>query len=180
MKDQISLLSGAEEVVCTMGTLSHFAMFCKPGTKFTILMHTDEFLKPQAFINKVSNIQWTLVDTSQNLFYSTFWRGVHLVGASKYWKDYVLEEWGESVEDDTLRNNCYEYIKKWCEFYNEKPHWFVDDIERNDAISMFSRIYRTVFGKEIDKNRFGLKKLNDKKNKDLRRYKNLLDWSKNF
>ncbi len=178
VKDQVRLLAGAEEVVCTLGTLSHLALFCKPGTKFTMLTHTDELLQAQALINKVSGVDWTVVDVSQNIFFATHWRGIHLIGPNQNWSRYVKEKWGEYVEPNLNKEECFEYIKDLCKHYEAFPKRFIADVERNNAYEVFSRIFDIMLGKEMDKNLFDYENYKDdrlRKRMAERKLKNLLE-----
>ena len=177
VRDQLGMLSGAEEVVCTLGTLSHLALFCKPGTKFTMLTHTDELLQAQALINKASGVHWIIVDVSQNIFYATHWRGIHLIGPNQHWKKYVKEEWGENIEWELNKDDCFEYIKDLCKHYESYPKRFITDMERNDAFSVFLRIFHVMLGREFDKKRFEFEKYSERGIRN--RHKKLLDAWKN-
>ena len=119
IKDQISLLSGAKEVVTTLGSLAHFALFCKKNTKFTILTRTsNDTLLAQCLVNEASSVNWTIIDVSQNLLYANRVMGVNLLGSTNYWKEYVKDTYGITLSDNTIPSNCYEYLCRWCSYYS--------------------------------------------------------------
>ena len=118
IKEQISMLSGADEIVSTLGSLSHFAIFCKPGTKFTMLTRVDNnTLCPQCLINEARNIDWYIVDASLNFLpLQNRSCGVCLLGETKHWKKYVKEKYGEEIQQEYWPYKLEDFIKSWC-FY---------------------------------------------------------------
>ena len=117
IKEQISLISGADEIACILGTLTHWALFCKPGTKFIMLTRDkNHTCMHQCLINQAKNIDWYIIDVSLNFLYSEQ-VGVHLIGATNNWKKFVFEHFNETVIDESWKNLCFEYLCKWGQFY---------------------------------------------------------------
>lgn len=117
--DQISLISGADEIVSIMGSLTHFALFCKPATKFVMLTRTrNDTLLPQCIVNQISGVDWKIVDVSLNFLYGNRATGVNLIGSTTCWKDFVLDQYGITLQEEPCSGSaCFTYIKKWCYFY---------------------------------------------------------------
>ena len=120
IEEQISMIAGADEIVSTLGSLSHFALFCKPGTKFTILNRVDnDTLYPQCLINEAKKIDWYIVDASMNFLpIQERGGGVSLLGETKYWKQFIKEKYNETINTETWKDKLDEYIDKWCYFYS--------------------------------------------------------------
>ncbi len=155
LAEQVGIMFNADEVVSTSGTLSHLALFCRPTTKFTILAHSDllrmlEYSHLQMCINKLTGINCVLIDVSQNFLYNEFWRGVHLIGPNQHWKKYVLENWNEEIDDDSLDTSAADYIRKWLLFYENHPHphALTDYYHANNPETIFMRLYQVFFGKK--------------------------------
>ncbi|MBQ7478364.1 MAG: glycosyltransferase family 61 protein [Selenomonadaceae bacterium] len=124
--EQIAILSHAEEVACIMGSLSHWALFCKPGTKFTMLTRVnDDTLASQCLVNEASGIDWYIVDVSMNFLYAHRAYGVCLLGPTFYWKRFVLETYGAFDDDDSWKYAYHEYLLQWCDFYLGRDVQFI-------------------------------------------------------
>ena len=137
ISDQIALISGADEIVTYLGTLSHWALFCKPGTKFTILLRVDETpdliqtMVRQSIINEASKIDWRMVSVERNFLAAAHGVGVCLIGPTEYWEQYVREQFDEHVDgDESIPMEIVdEYINRWCRFTEPMFKTRVDTIK---------------------------------------------------
>ena len=124
-KEQIALITGAEEIVCHMGTLAHWSMFSRPGVKWTFLTRVDDFRSRQMLINKATGIDWYLVSTSMNFMHSDQGGGVCLLGPTEYWRKYVLEHYRERLDEDDMRvptGIVDDYVRHWCAYFSKPNH----------------------------------------------------------
>ena len=115
---QISLIMGADEVAATMGTLTHFAMFCKPTAKFIMLNREHNDDTPfQRIVNNVFE-NYYIVDVCKTIMYAIHSSGLYLLGSTKYWKDFVADYFGEYIEEDDdisyLEDSLDKYVDSWC------------------------------------------------------------------
>ena len=122
LRDQIGLVSGADEIVSTLGSLSHFAMFCKPETKFIMLERADSgVVGIQCLINEATQIDWYIVDVSKNFLYCNRYTGASLLGSTPHWAQFVSDHFGEHIEanDDKFffSESLDKYITFWCKKY---------------------------------------------------------------
>lgn len=119
--EQISLVMGADEIAATMGTLTHWAMFCKPTANFIILTRTHAPLPFQTFINEAFKANYFIIDASKNFLYAEQTLGVCLLGANKYWKKFVADYFGEQIEEDDdalyFADALDKYLNFWCRRY---------------------------------------------------------------
>ena len=124
--NQIALIAGAKEIVTYLGTLSHWALFCKPDTKFTMLMRVDDALDfdqtkvRQSLINEASGVDWELVSVARSFLFALHGLGECLIGSTEHWKKYVLDRFGEHLDPDEeipceIADN---YIERWCQFFS--------------------------------------------------------------
>lgn len=115
---QISLIMGADEVASTLGTLSHFAMFCKPTAKFIML--NREHIDNTPFQRIVNNVfkNYYIIDVCKTIMYATRSSRRYLLGSTKYWKDFVADYFGEYIEEDDdisyLEDSLDKYVDSWC------------------------------------------------------------------
>ncbi len=131
MREQLALLKGADEIVCIQGTLSHWALLCRPKTKITILNKTDSPLPLQCLINEASEVDWCIVNTARNFMYAQRLIGVCMVGVTKQWQEFVMDRFGEHVSEDNnifLQKSLDEYIGYWCKRYVRTKH-LVDSLK---------------------------------------------------
>lgn len=172
--EQISILYGAEEIVTTLGSLSHFAMFCKKGTRFTILTRVDNDILPaQCLVNEASEVKWCIVDVSLNFLFATRVYGVNQIGVTKFWKMYVKDMYGEIIEKDSIQDSCYEYLKKWCTFYSN-PHQY-KKIASKDFFEFFNRMHKVLCGIELDKKNYDIGMTKVDLQKKLLKYENYIN-----
>ena len=115
IEEQISMLAGADELASTMGSLSHLALFCKPGIKFTMLTRVDDdTLYPQCLINEAKDIDWYIVDVSMNLLPLRHRDcGVCLLGETTYWKQYIMEKYNDILQQESWQNKIKDFVKNW-------------------------------------------------------------------
>lgn len=117
--EQIQLVSNAEEVASSLGTLSHWALFCRPGTKFTMLTRVDETggLFVQSLINEMRKIDWYIVDVSINFLHQHHFLEPCLMGETQYWKQYVKQMYGEEIITETWRDHVSDYVNYYCQLH---------------------------------------------------------------
>jgi len=121
--EQISLIAGADEIAATLGTLTHWVMFCKPTAKFIMLNRIRTgVIDFQCFIHEAFNFaNYYIVDASKNFLFTDRTNGEVLLGSNKYWKAFVKDYFNEQIEedDDTLYfdDALDKYINSWCKRY---------------------------------------------------------------
>jgi len=134
--EQIALVMGADEIAAGMGTLTHFAFFCKPGAKFIQLNRTSTYHSTQSFVNDATKVDAYVINCSKNFLYANHWDSYLLYSATDCWKEFVADYFGEQIIesdaneyfDDALANYldywfrkyadnhdlCVKYVKKLC------------------------------------------------------------------
>ena len=146
LEEQISFLSGAQEVVCTEGTLSHLALFCQEGTKLIILRRVeDSILVPQFIVNQARKLRVTYIDVTFNFLPVKHTGGVFLYGPTKNFKLFLdankMDYRKEELEFD-INKYGLEYAKKWCLNYSNKRNFAsIADKDIVDVINSFCRCF---------------------------------------
>ncbi len=120
-EEQISLIMGADEIASTLGTLTHWALFCKPSAKFIMFPRTKQY--DGNFQRIVNNIfkNYYIVDVAKNFMYENHDGGECLIGSTKYWKEFVADYFGEQIDEDDdstyLSVALDKYTDFWCQKY---------------------------------------------------------------
>lgn len=117
---QVSFVSNADEIVCVLGSLSHFAIFCKPNSELTVLCRTStDTLEPQILVNQFSGIKCNIVDVSLNFLPANRVDGVEYIGISEHWKRFIHDKYGEEVLSEIeLNNPIFRYFQEFCRYYS--------------------------------------------------------------
>lgn len=148
LAEQISIVNDAEEIVAIMGSLTHWALFCRPGTKFTMLTRTNnDILDSQCLINEASQVEWYIVDTAMNLFYANRAVGVCLIGPTIFWQEYVQEHYHMQYEDDSWKNTYHEYLQDWTDYMLQPQRW--DMLKKVNPLSLLLRINKALHQNEL-------------------------------
>jgi len=143
LEEQLSLITGADEIASTEGTLSHWAMFCKPGVKFTMLTRNITAEPIQIFINDAFGIDnYYIVEAYKNFLYvHKHNEGVFFLGSNKHWKEFVADYFGEQIAE--YDDNSYlsvaldKYVNAWCKKYSDPKNF---DIWVSSLKSLCNRI----------------------------------------
>ena len=123
IKEQIAVITGADEVAAYMGTLAHWGLFCRAGVKWTFLTRVDEFTSRQCVIDEATGIDWYLVSTAKNFLHAAQGGGVCLVGSTEHWRKYVADHFGETLGEEKISQDiCDDYIEHWCKYFS-KPEY---------------------------------------------------------
>ena len=128
IKDQVALIKGADEIACVWGTLSHWAMFCRPGTKLIALNRkrfTPAAINRQPLINEASGVDYYRIDVYKNFMFVHPNSGVCMLGVTEAWKNFVRDYFGERIDyDDNIHFNelLDEYIVYWRDHYFKTTH----------------------------------------------------------
>lgn len=120
--EQVSLIMGADEIAAIMGTLTHWALFCKPNAKFITLLRTHDLMQLQTLVTEATpRVEYHIVDTSKNFLYANRSTGVCLLGSTKYWKEFVADYFDEQIDEDDdssyFNVELDKYIDFWCKKY---------------------------------------------------------------
>lgn len=135
VEEQISLIMGADEIAATLGTLTHWAMFCKPSTRFIMINRESSAQHIQIFINETFGINnYYIVDGYKKLLYvENHINGVFMLGSNKYWKKFVEDYFAEQIlEDDDapyLEEALDKYVDTWYKKYANSQEKIVGSLK---------------------------------------------------
>ncbi len=163
----MALLAGAEEVVCTQGTLSHLGLFCRSGTKMTIFRRAENVLLPQYLVDQARQLETYYVDATFNFLPTRHTDSVFLYGPTAHFRNYLdrygLEYKPEEIEFH-VEEYAYEYLLHWCKTYNRLKSF--NQISGWDMFDVLNNMNR-VFGlPDISRKKY-VTKLKEKEKKFL-------------
>lgn len=154
--EQIALIANADEIVATLGSISHNILFAKPKAKFTILTRVDhQTLPPQCIINQAVGVDYCFVDVSMNyLFNGDRTTGVNLLGTTECWKSYVKnhlkETWDE--KNNTTIEVFWGYLLEWLSYYSNPKNY--PKISNWKILDMLNQMNYILLGHTLDKKQF--------------------------
>lgn len=148
--EQIAVIAGAQDVVCTAGTLSHLLLFASEGTKATILLRQNEdgALAPQFLVNQLKQIDVSWVDVSCNILPTTHAGGVFLIGPTREFKDYLCSnkiKFDENeINIDFDDNVLWRYIQAWLSCYSKNGYAYkrLKNIDFFDFVNNMSSVIK--------------------------------------
>ena len=152
VEEQIAYMKGADEVVCSEGTLSHLGLFCKRGTRLTILRRSlNSHLIPQFMINEMRGLDAYYVDAHYNILPDSHVDSVFLFGPSKCFTDY-LDALKISYTPDEVKmdmNLVYEYILRYTENFSDTERF--ESISKYDIFDLIQTLNRVINGKYLSR-----------------------------
>lgn len=154
---QIQVISNAKSIVSTLGTTTHFALFCPTKTQFFMLTRVrNDPLIQQLLINQATRIDWYIIDVSKNFLYAD--RSISPLNSvfTDDFKNFIAHKFGKETKalldkfashiDDT------EYIKEWTKFYSKPENYpMLEKLTVFDFIDLFSTELLHI---PLDRNRF--------------------------
>ena len=129
LAEQINVVAGAEQIVATIGTLSHLAIFAQEGCELILLLKDPgTIIFPQITINALKKLDWCLIEATKDVLPTTHALGAHLYCNTEYFQEYrkswnlevKAEEAGAGVLTPEL---LMQYCKAWAEHYQD-PVYF--------------------------------------------------------
>lgn len=159
LSEQISLVANCDELVCTLGTLSHFVLFMKEKSKITILTRAKSVLKPQAILLKLmkeyKDISFNIIDVSMNFINDSRNQGISLIGPTKEWKNFVKENYNIILNDNFSGSSIIDYLKNFYEIYKELPKY--SDLKDLSFFNILDNLALILDGKHLDKSTYSVK-----------------------
>lgn len=146
VEEQIAYASGADEIVTTMGSLSHFALFMDYNKKIVILNRKkDNVLVPQFIINEARKHNAIYIDAMLELLPIEHAYGCVCLYPNMYFKQYLLDEKIKFKENELNVNKneiIVDYITSWCNNYNN-PIKFVtiQSADTFDFLNCLSKVF---------------------------------------
>ncbi|MCH9275497.1 glycosyltransferase 61 family protein [Bifidobacterium amazonense] len=137
IEEQIAYVAGADEIVTSIGSMSHLFLFAKDTVTATVLNRSTQCLPGQIIVDQVRGIGPFYVDAFLNPVPSPHVSGPFLFGPNRYFKAY-LDERGipyrdeELVLEDEARNALFRrFMESWTkEYVNRRKRGPLDGFNR--------------------------------------------------
>lgn len=181
-KEQIEYISGAKEIITTLGTLSHFGLCMDYGSKLVILNRTKiNNLIPQYIVNEARKLNVFYVDAMIEVLPVEHAGGCVCLYPTEYFIEYLKKEnisyTKEELEIDKEKV-IVEYLKKWAINYTKPVHY--STIEKYDVYDVIKLFNKELNNKTITKDEifpkgsyyhlkhYWMKKFNEEKDDNIR------------
>lgn len=174
--EQISYMLGAKEIACTSGTLCHQVMFANQNIKLICLMRSNldlgvQFINRQAVMNIIKNVNCTFVDVSLNFLPLISVNNTHLIGPSKYWQDFLKNEYGiecdidiyKYLDDAQIKIGGYlkEFIKNINVYQFGYIGYYLSMLRTYEPDEYNKNLVKLYSNDELTANSFKFKKINE-------------------
>lgn len=156
IKEQIEYIAGAKEIVCSIGTLSHLALFAKNRTRVIMLNRVNSFIvKPQILINHARKLDYYIIDATLQILPICHAHGNCLFYPTKYFKEFLKRE-NIPYDEEELKVEkekvIYEYLLAWTRKYSEITSYkTIASLEPFDFVNSLSK---ELLNKELSQNDF--------------------------
>ena len=157
LEDQIKLYANATHIACTMGTLSHAALFAKNGTKLTCLLRCDTVVMQQLIVNEVRSLDWIMFDAHANVLPTIQGKGAYLYAPTKQFRTYLARvnvdyPASEELRRQIVHHSLEEYLELWLRTY-EDPESF-RAIFKEDATAVLASVKTALQDEALDRNKY--------------------------
>ena len=161
LKEQVEFMYGADELVMPEGSMGLLAaVFCKPGTKITLLARVFSYWAIiQQFVNEAAGVEFFLVNVAGSIFNvhsdkildPAFFSAIggnnlFLFCVTEEFKRYVKYAFGEEIDitpEESLRSVIYDYLAYMPKYFAKRQTGFssIKNIKVADIIKNISEIF---------------------------------------
>lgn len=151
------LMDNAKEVVADMGSVAHYALFCRAQTRFIVLVREiDWVVIAQCLIHQAFELDFYLINAAQNYlpsFCNDAGIGVVNFIFTDDFRDFARDYFGRDLSANfTHENDILAYLKAWTKFYSNEEHF--KTIKNLNAFDFVNKLSEVLFHKTLDKNFF--------------------------
>lgn len=145
--EQVAAISSAKEIVSTVGTLTHMALFAGNNVGLVGLLRSNSTLPTfQHVIDKVREVDFAYVDVSCNFLPSHGELRAFYIGPNESWRRFFLEKYDRLLSGDIYDyidrsgHNFGKYLKRWINISLKKGSFkFIAKSDVYDIVDNFER-----------------------------------------
>lgn len=125
LRDEIAFVSGAKELVATIGTLSHNFVFAKPGAHAVVLLRSELPVRLQLLIGAARGLRSDYVQASKNILPTRHNDGVFYLFPTRRFLDYVNQSGMQPFARQRIdlafsQDRVASYVAKWMEVFDQR------------------------------------------------------------
>lgn len=154
IKEQISIVYGADEIVSTIGTISHLALFAKKSAKIiTLLRARNFFSNVQAMINQSRDLDYTFVDVTCNFLPYRYSASCYYIGPNASWNNFIKQEYGMKPDVELFEYlnsrdaHIGDYFRQWLNVFSNKKQ--LKKIQNDNSLNLL-RDLEVIFSHNLD------------------------------
>lgn len=105
LEEQVAYIAGADEIACTYGTLTHYALFAKPGTKLIGLLRSSASIHGhQQIVDDLKKLDSVYIDTSFNILPLAHLSQFGVLAPTVQWLNFINKEYQLSKQSDIFND----------------------------------------------------------------------------
>ncbi|MDR1952223.1 MAG: glycosyltransferase family 61 protein [Elusimicrobiota bacterium] len=140
LRQQISIIKGAEIVAGINGTAFHNALFASPNLKLIMLNRNEEF-DFQYVINEAAKTDWYVIRAYANPFPVMHARGPFIVGFTEFLKDFFKDHNLNSFNASfKVEKYIKDFVYQYCKIYGDNRFGGGLTFTNKDSINAFNAI----------------------------------------
>ena len=125
LREEIAFVSGAKELVATIGTLSHNFVFAKPGAHAVVLLRSELPVRLQLLIGAARGLRSNYVQASKNILPTRHNDGVFYLFPTQRFLDYVNQSGMQPFARQRIdlafsQDRVASYVAKWMEVFDQR------------------------------------------------------------
>lgn len=157
LPEQIGLMANARDIACTMGTLSHLALFAQEGARLDILLRDPaSLIKPQLLIGEARRLKTNIIEATKNILPTHHADGVFLYYPTRFFQAFCEEHAYPYTPIDFkifLQEHLYDYLKLYTENYQNE--FTFKKIRRKTLFDLIDSLSYAFFEKHVKRNALG-------------------------
>ena len=160
LKEQINIISNADSIVCTLGTLSHMALFAKNGVEIIILTRTTgHVVRPQTIINSIKDADYVYIEAIKNILPTTHDHGMPFYLPTDYFVKYLEDNNITYSQEETnelaiIKANLFDYLLKYAEHYSNPKRYKL--IRSRNSFDFIYSLNKTLLNIDLQKESFDI------------------------
>ena len=156
VREQIRVVRGADDIVSTIGTMTHLLLFAKPSVSSTILLReTPMFI--QSNIDQVCGIDSYYVDAASSPLPVDHAHGPYLMIPNRFFRQYLdargIDYAPEELECPDRDCLVMEFLRQWADMYRQ-PGTTDHHVADESMFDVIRRMNDTLYDSTFDEDEY--------------------------
>jgi hypothetical protein len=145
MREQISVISGAKEIACTAGTLSHLIAFAQDSVTLDVFVRDKNYIPEiQWSLNEMRLARVNVVDTLLPVISGNARRGVIYFTSTPQWARFARARFNSVEPSEPPHDYVESYLREWAQLLANSRKWALDLMPEWRASDLVESIYNTL------------------------------------